>query len=262
MAEASHRALGAQPAGSARRPVLAVALVSGAAVAVVLVRSAIAAARLWAAQPVADRSPGQLLGWLCAGSAGLLLGWLTCAALVTVLAALPGRLGRRAGDLSARLAPTVLRAAVGAALGGSLALSTISAGPVPQGTAVTAVAAGSHTPSSAATPAQATATAPAPAPAPSQPGAGWRPEKPDRPVAPPADVGLVSSRPTAGRSPDEEVVVRRSDTLWSIAARHLGDHASAAEIAHDWPRWFAANRPVIGADPDRLVPGQRLVPPR
>jgi nucleoid-associated protein YgaU len=91
---------------------------------------------------------------------------------------------------------------------------------------------------------------------------GWRPAKPDRPIAPPADIGLVSTSPTVGRSPDEEVVVRRSDTLWSIAARHLGDHASAAEIAHEWPRWFAANRPVIGADPDRLVPGQRLVPPR
>jgi hypothetical protein len=253
MAEASHRALGGQPARSGRWPVLA-----GAAVAVVLVRSAVVAARLWAAQPVAERSPGQLLGWLCAGSAGLLLGWLILAALVTVLAALPGRLGRRAADLSARLAPTVLRAAVAAALGGSLAMSAISAGPSPQGSpqssAVSTVAAGSLAPSTAATP--------APTSAPSQPTAGWRPAKPDRPAAPPADVGLVSSRPTAGRSPDEEVVVRRSDTLWSIAARHLGEAAGAAEIAHEWPRWFAANRAVIGADPDRLVPGQRLVPPR
>jgi nucleoid-associated protein YgaU len=263
MAEAAHRALGRQPAGSAgsaRRPVLALALVSGAAVAVVLVRSAVAAARLWAAQPVAARSPGQLLGWLCAGSAGLLLGWLTFAALVTVLAAVPGRLGRRAADLSARLAPTVLRAAIAATLGGSLALSTLSAGPSPQGTAVTAVAAGSPTPSTAVTPEPASASASTPPP--DRPAVGWRPAKPDRPIVPPADIGLVSTSPTVGRSPDEEVVVRRSDTLWSIAARHLGDHASAAEIAHEWPRWFAANRPVIGADPDRLVPGQRLVPPR
>src|SRR4051794_12753405 len=132
MAEASHRALGEQPAGPDRRPVLAVALVGGTAVAFVLVRSAVLAARVWAAQPVAERSPGQLLGWLCAGSAGLLLGWLTFAALVTVLAAVPGRVGRRAADLSARLAPTVLRAAVAAALGGALALSTISAGPSPR----------------------------------------------------------------------------------------------------------------------------------
>ncbi len=248
MAEASHRAPGGRSAGSTRGPVLVMALAGGLAAAVVLVRSAVVAARLWAAQPVAERSPGQLLGWLCAGSAGVLLGWLTFAALVTVLAALPGRLGRRAGELSARLAPTVLRAAVAAALGGSLAMSTISAGPSPHGTAVTSVAAGSPVPSTAAP------SAP--------PAAGWRPARPDRPVPPPADVGLVSSRPTAGRSPDEEVVVRRSDTLWSIAARHLGDHAGAAEIAHEWPRWFAANRQVIGADPDRLIPGQRLVPPR
>lgn len=55
--------------------------------------------------------------------------------------------------------------------------------------------------------------------------------------------------------------MRRGDTLWDIAARHLGRSATTAEIAHEWPRWHATNRTLIGNDPDRLQPGQRLTPP-
>jgi nucleoid-associated protein YgaU len=61
--------------------------------------------------------------------------------------------------------------------------------------------------------------------------------------------------------PDDSVVVRHGDTLWDIAARHLGPGATPARVAAAWPRWYAANRAVIGADPDRILPGQRLVPP-
>ena len=53
-------------------------------------------------------------------------------------------------------------------------------------------------------------------------------------------------------------VVVRSDTLWDIARRHLPGPATAVEIARAWPRWYAANRAVIGSDPDHLVPGMRL----
>jgi resuscitation-promoting factor RpfA len=60
---------------------------------------------------------------------------------------------------------------------------------------------------------------------------------------------------------DDDVVVRRGDTLWDIAARHLDPGATDAEIALDWPRWFSANRSTLGSDPDRLYPGQRLRPP-
>lgn len=56
-------------------------------------------------------------------------------------------------------------------------------------------------------------------------------------------------------------MVRRGDSLWDIASRHLGAEATATEIAHEWPRWYAANRSRIGDDPDLIVPGQRLVPP-
>jgi nucleoid-associated protein YgaU len=51
-------------------------------------------------------------------------------------------------------------------------------------------------------------------------------------------------------------VVQRGDSLWGIVARHLGPQASAAEVAEQWPRWYAANRRVIGPEPDRVLPGQ------
>jgi nucleoid-associated protein YgaU len=56
-------------------------------------------------------------------------------------------------------------------------------------------------------------------------------------------------------------VVRRGDCLWDIAARSLGPHASPAAVAHEWPRWFAVNRTVIGDDPDLLLPGTVLRAP-
>ncbi|MET8582155.1 transglycosylase family protein [Streptomyces collinus] len=43
-------------------------------------------------------------------------------------------------------------------------------------------------------------------------------------------------------------IVREGDTLSIIAARH----------GTTWQRIYAANRPVIGGDPDVIVPGQRL----
>jgi hypothetical protein len=103
----------------------------------------------------------------------------------------------------------------------------------------------------------------------------------------------AAPRPT--RPEPELVRVRRGDSLWAIAARHLAarhlaarhrvarhraarhlaarhlaaqdpaDHASPpsqAEIASAWPRWFDLNRARIGDDPDLIRPGTRLVAPR
>ncbi|MCH6469645.1 LysM peptidoglycan-binding domain-containing protein [Sinomonas terrae] len=61
--------------------------------------------------------------------------------------------------------------------------------------------------------------------------------------------------------PPSAVEVRPGDSLWSIAARHLGPGANAVDVAEAWPRWFEANRAVIGDNPDLLRPGQLLVPP-
>jgi nucleoid-associated protein YgaU len=57
------------------------------------------------------------------------------------------------------------------------------------------------------------------------------------------------------------VTVRPGDSLWSLAANRLGGTPSAARIQAEWPRWYAANRQVIGADPNLLRPGASLLVP-
>ncbi len=63
------------------------------------------------------------------------------------------------------------------------------------------------------------------------------------------------------------VVVQPGDSLWRIAARELAaragttEHPTDGQIAREWPRWYAANRAVIGPDPNLIYPGQRLTPP-
>ncbi|MEV8147146.1 LysM domain-containing protein [Arthrobacter sp. NPDC080073] len=88
----------------------------------------------------------------------------------------------------------------------------------------------------------------------------WQPRAP---VAEPGLLGAGPQRvPEQSASPNQgEVVVRRGDSLWSIAARQLGPMASDVDIALHWPKWYTANRHVIGDDPGFLVPGQILQPP-
>ena len=64
------------------------------------------------------------------------------------------------------------------------------------------------------------------------------------------------------RSPNEaEVTVLPGDTLWDIAADQLGPDATDWEIAKSWPRWYSANRELIGEDPAIIHPGTVLHPP-
>ena len=65
----------------------------------------------------------------------------------------------------------------------------------------------------------------------------------------------------AGPEPDAVVVVGPGDSLWSIAAAALGPAAGPADVAAAWPRWWRANRDVIGSDPTLIRPGQQLVAP-
>jgi len=74
---------------------------------------------------------------------------------------------------------------------------------------------------------------------------------PDRPL-------VAGAEPAAKQS---AVAVRSGDTLWAIARARLGPGADAAATAHEVVRWHAANRDVIGDDPDLIHPGQRLDPP-
>ncbi|WP_435922507.1 LysM peptidoglycan-binding domain-containing protein [Paenibacillus sp. DYY-L-2] len=60
-------------------------------------------------------------------------------------------------------------------------------------------------------------------------------------------------RPDTKEPPAFYIVVPR-DTLWKIAQRTLGN-------GDRWKEIYAVNEKVIGKNPDRLVPGQKLVIP-
>jgi nucleoid-associated protein YgaU len=95
---------------------------------------------------------------------------------------------------------------------------------------------------------------------PAAPRPGWLPDRPPPAISPhQARLLAPALRPTSTAS--DTLTVRRGDTLWSIAAAHLGPGATDAEVAAEWPRWYEANRAVIGDDPDEIVPGQQLQTP-
>jgi nucleoid-associated protein YgaU len=74
----------------------------------------------------------------------------------------------------------------------------------------------------------------------------------------------VVARPQVGTAqPDgpPPVQVEPGDSLWRIAARSLGEGATAADVAGQWPRWYERNRSTIGPDPDLLLVGMLLTPP-
>lgn len=77
------------------------------------------------------------------------------------------------------------------------------------------------------------------------------------PPAPAVARGAVIAVPGPTAAPAVHVV-RRGECLWTIAAAHLGPDATDAEIARAWPRWYRANRTVIGPDPGLLLVGTRL----
>lgn len=84
----------------------------------------------------------------------------------------------------------------------------------------------------------------------------WNAEQPAAPM------DRLMGQPGEAASPGNTVVVGTGDSLWLIAARMAGPGASDAQIAHDWPRWYQANREAIGPDPDLLQIGTVLTRPR
>lgn len=57
------------------------------------------------------------------------------------------------------------------------------------------------------------------------------------------------------------LVVGPGDSLWRLARERLSQHADDATVAAAVSSLYAANRAVIGPDPDRIEPGQHLVFP-
>lgn len=60
----------------------------------------------------------------------------------------------------------------------------------------------------------------------------------------------------------QTVVVEPGDSLWALAAERLPSDASNAAVDARWRQIWRANRRVIGADPDLILPGAELRFPR
>jgi hypothetical protein len=73
---------------------------------------------------------------------------------------------------------------------------------------------------------------------------------------------LRSAPPSSAPSTTaDDVVVAPGDSLWLIASRRLPRGADHAAVAAAVAALYAANRAVVGPDPDRIEPGQHLVFP-
>ncbi|MEG3629192.1 transglycosylase family protein [Streptomyces poriticola] len=89
--------------------------------------------------------------------------------------------------------------------------------------------------------------------APAAGGGSAKPAPPERQKAPTAQAPAAASAEARRSHTDRgasrgDYTVRAGDTLSGIAARH----------GTTWQRLYAANRAMVGGDPDLIVPGQRL----
>lgn len=248
---------------AARRPaawalIAALSLASGGILGVALATSAArGVTRILDPVPM---SPAEAVTTLCALAALALVAYLTLTVALTATAHLPGRLGRLGAWVLARTTPALAQRWAAVLLGATVsgvavpgpALASGSPAPV-EPVPVSAVA---FVPTGEATPLVEAGQASAEL----DPGPGWTPTRPiRRPVSAPHLLGAVPS--DAADTASASHVVLRGDTLWAIAARHLGPDACDAQISQEWRRWYAVNRDLIGPDPDLILPGQVLRPP-
>lgn len=106
---------------------------------------------------------------------------------------------------------------------------------------------------SAGAPVARTASAP-----PATPGA---PTSADRAPSPSVPGPVDTSGSEVTRDGEAAHLVRAGESLWSVAAGHLGSGASDADVADAWPRWYRENVATIGPDPNLIHPGQLLQAP-
>jgi nucleoid-associated protein YgaU len=249
-----------------------------------------AAGPLHSIQASGPDAPEDLIVVGAAALGGVLLAWLAFGAMLSALAAVPGAAGRIADAVAVRVAPAAVRRAITVLLGTALMTAPISAAhsagsqPAPSPDATTSHVVGPPPPDPGfgVTTRQPVADGGAPDPGGSVPlsttmtardpafGAGMPAPTPAAPVAsrpaksPPTAPGLGPLGPvpqTPSSTWSRTITVVRGDTLWAIAARHLGPDASPLQVAREWPRWYAANRTVIGSNPDLIRVGQILTVP-
>jgi nucleoid-associated protein YgaU len=212
-----------------RRVAATLVLSSAIAAVLALVRPhpVTVAHRLVAPSVPQQPDPDVLLADAAASLLWLVAAWLAVGIAATLLASAPGVIGRLCGAASRRLLPAALRRVVAGSAGLGVLLAPIPA----------AVATGA---------AQTQHLVAAALPAPIWPGAPASVSHPDPPPQP----------------AEHAVLVRPGDSLWLITAHRLGPNAESADVAAAWPHWYAANRAVIGDDPNLILPGQLLSPPR
>jgi nucleoid-associated protein YgaU len=206
----------------------------------------------WVTARAGSAGIDDLVGLVAEVIAGAVLGWVGLLSALTAAARIPGLTGRAAARIALRFAPSVVTGLVRVGVG--LTVASTPAMATPPASAAGGVVA-SHDAEGGG---MATAALP---------GVGRPGETPvraelmgstnanEQPVPP--DGHSTGRRATM---PDAVVVVA-GDCLWTIAARAIGPDATDAEIAATWPRWYAHNRGVVGADPDLLIPGTVLRPP-
>jgi len=214
-------------------------------------------------------------------AAGLLAAvWLTLSGAVALACVAASLLGRRwrAGEAAVeRLAPVavrrLVRTAVGVGVGAGLTLAPTAALAADVPPTAPAAHGASVVLDLGWQPTATEADVPGPDPALTPPGQVGHEEAEDASAPEIAAVPVV--RQAADDAADDAAadpadgaddggpnrVVLRGDTLWGIAAQALGGSPTDAEILREVTRWHAENRDVVGADPDRLLPGQILRAP-
>lgn len=237
----------------------------------------------WIQLPM-PRSTTDLVVIIVVSAAAVLSSRLGVVSLLTLLIRLlpNGRMRTIATQYVLRIVPTILRSSVLAAASASLAVSAAQASPPPADTHVSeAPAASPESASATLDPGWPTAVPDDPPPDPGWPTVPPRDEpespaaEPESPVAEPDLPDDVPAPPPprdrppngAGSPPghkdgdesigeDSEIhVVGVGESLWSIAVDHASSASTAQDIVDDI---YSANREVIGANPNLIMPGQRL----
>ena len=255
------------PASGAQQPVAAGLLIAVSSGTVSWCLTRVASTGWPRASSAGPASVDEILGAALAWAGAALTGWLTLTVLVALVSSTPGVVGavfQRLGRLlTPHLARRVLSLTLGASIGTvalpapvAVATSTADAGGPQQG--VPPPTPGYSVSSQAATTEVTRSDAVGSAPAAPRPG--WLPDRPTAAIQP-HHARLLEPALRRTSTTSDTVTVRRGDSLWSIAAAHLGSGATDAEVAAEWPHWYEVNRAVIGDDPDLLVPGQQLQAP-
>ncbi|HLR93487.1 MAG TPA: LysM domain-containing protein [Jiangellaceae bacterium] len=238
--------------GTRRITLSAVLAVACGVGAWLLSRQTLATATTWDTQVGGVQALDHALSGLAACLGAVLLAWVGLALSIGVLATLPGVVGQVGLRALTWFTPRFLRGLLAWVLGlSSLTVPMLSATATPTETEVPTAG------RAVLDPAANTGL-----PGPSRPGAGPQLS---------ADVGtglLDGVEPARDHDPpipDPDArhrVVRPGDTLWTIAAEHLGGTPERAAVAAAWPRWYQANADLIGPDPNLIQPGLRLRVPQ